>query len=641
MNPNGSRVDCDSKLITLISYNVRGIKSNSEYVCYLLSSYCPLILCFSEHWLHSFEVSIVSDLFGNFNFVVATIEEPHALVPKHIRGRSGVAIVWSPVLNDHISPILSPKNDRIVGIRVDVSPTPLAIFSVYLPCRTGGTDPFKSVMDELDSLLSLFPGHVVIFSGDFNADPGCSSVNHHPPNEQGIILNRCLTKWDYVSVHLQSPLNPSGSFMTHESEAHGTFSIIDHILCPKYFLSEFVSASIGVDHPLNSSDHLPVISSIDVVFNSVSSCSQVPSGSPSTPCNWAKCDSVLKNWYANSVGDILPSVPSVLVLSVTDIEDIVTSVTQCLLSSDTQLLPLSRFCKHVRSDWNSFISHLHLKSKNAYQRWVKSGRVSDPANAARRLYKEAKSVFRRELRKLKRQEVDRFYSSLDLSDRNIYHHVRRKRGTVSSGTNELIVGDSRYEGPHVRDGWGDYFEMLACPASQGFSQSHAASVDTQLLSILLSNSSIDHPPVIITCDMVVNAIQSLAFKKAAGPDGLSAEHFVYGPVDSLATILALVFQAMISSHYIPHSFRLAYIVPILKGRSLDPSNPSNYRGISVGSTFCKVFEYILLSEFLSPLSHRLHALQGGFRSGLSTSHTSYILNECIMSCRERNSKCYT
>ena len=69
------------------------------------------------------------------------------------------------------------------------------------------------------------------------------------------------------------------------------------------------------------------------------------------------------------------------------------------------------------------------------------------------------------------------------------------------GTNVLIVGDSRYEGPRVRDGWGDYFEMLACPASQGFSQSHAASVDTQLLSILLSNSSSDHPPVIITCDI--------------------------------------------------------------------------------------------------------------------------------------------
>ena len=92
---------------------------------------------------------------------------------------------------------------------------------------------------------------------------------------------------------------------------------------------------------------------------------------------------------------------------------------------------LSRFRKHVWSDWNSFISHLHLKSKNGYGRWVKSGRVSDPTNAARRLYEEAKSVFRRELRKLKQQEVDRFYSSLDLSDRNIYHHVRRKRGTVS------------------------------------------------------------------------------------------------------------------------------------------------------------------------------------------------------------------
>ena len=179
--------------------------------------------------------------------------------------------------------------------------------------------------------------------------------------------------------------------------------------------------------------------------------------------------------------------------------------------------------------------------------------------------------------------------------------------------------------------------MLACPASQGFSQSHAASVDTQLLSILLSNSSIDHPPVIITCDMVANAIKSLAFKKAAGPDGLSAEHFVYGPVDSLATILALVFQAII----FPILSAWPTLFPSSRVGPWIPIILLTIGASQLGLLFVRCLsQSILLSEFLSPLSHRLHALQGRFRSGLSTSHTSYILNECIMSCRERNSKCY-
>ena len=56
---------------------------------------------------------------------------------------------------------------------------------------------------------------------------------------------------------------------------------------------------------------------------------------------------------------------------------------------------------------------------------------------------------------------------------------------------------------------------------------------------------------------------------------------------------------------------LAYIIPLLKGNSLDPTNPSNYRGNSVGSVWSKLFESVLLNEFLSPLFQKLHDLQGG------------------------------
>ena len=85
---------------------------------------------------------------------------------------------------------------------------------------------------------------------------------------------------------------------------------------------------------------------------------------------------------------------------------------------------------------------------------------------------------------------------------------------------------------------------------------------------------------------------------------------------------------------------LSLIIPILKGRELDPSDPSNYRGISVASTFSKLFKVVILELFLAPLVSKLHCLQGGFRPGLSTSHTSFILQESIAWCKESNLKSF-
>ena len=633
-------INCDSLLINLLSLNVRGLKANSDYVRLLLSDYCPVILCICEHWLHSFESSLVPDLIGDYQFVIATVEEPHAYIPRFIRGRSGVAILWSPELNDLIFPITSPRNDRLLGIRISTFSRPTVVFSVYLPCRSGGTDPFKYVMDELDSLFTLFPDDIILFAGDFNANPGVLIDDlSYPPNEQGIILNRYLEKWNYVSSHLQPSLNLSRQFLTHESEAHSSFSILDHVLCPKHFVSEFRSAFVDTEHPLNSSDHLPVVCSFPIQFKPVLPPPSIDHpGAIPLSVNWSRCDSVMKERYADSVEALLPDVPSVVSIHI--IEDIIESVTHTLLSSASTCLPVSRYQKHVRPFWNNELRRLHTLMKVAYRNWVKIGKSAVPMDYSRRSYKESKTVFRRELRKAKRQELDHFYNSLDLSDRGIYRHIRLRNGKVSSGTNFIIVDNVRFEGSCVRDGWSVYFNKLASPDTTTFSQSHFTSINTRILSILLDDDLNDLSPVSITPDMVAQAISSLALKKAAGPDGLSGEHFSFGPVMSIARILAPVFQALLTTHYIPNSLRLAYIIPILKGRHLDPSNPSNYRGISVGSIFSKLFEFIILHEYLFSLSDKLHPLQGGFRQGLRTSHTSYILNECIVNSRETGSKCF-
>ena len=69
----------------------------------------------------------------------------------------------------------------------------------------------------MDSAFIQFPDCIILFMGDFNADPG---FNMDPPNEQGRILLRYLDRWSYVSVHLSLG---HGSVHTYESEAHKSF----------------------------------------------------------------------------------------------------------------------------------------------------------------------------------------------------------------------------------------------------------------------------------------------------------------------------------------------------------------------------------------------------------------------------------
>ena len=97
--------------------------------------------------------------------------------------------------------------------------------------------------------------------GDFNADLGllggpkaCTEVN-----EQGKIFHRYLR--NFVSTHLR--LQTSSLSYTYESEAHSTQSTIDHIICPRHMLPRFQSALSVVDHPLNTSDHHPILA----IFN--------------------------------------------------------------------------------------------------------------------------------------------------------------------------------------------------------------------------------------------------------------------------------------------------------------------------------------------------------------------------------------
>jgi hypothetical protein len=98
----------------------------------------------------------------------------------------------------------------------------------------------------------------------------------------------------------------------------------------------------------------------------------------------------------------------------------------------------------------------------------------------------------------------------------------------------------------------------------------------------------------------------------------------------IAPYISNIFNSYIELGRFPASFKIAKVTPILK--SGDPTNPSNYRPISVLPSLSKIFEYILddqINEFINKNSI-LNDYQFGFRKYHSTMHAiTYFIDKIL------------
>ena len=105
-------------------------------------------------------------------------------------------------------------------------------------------------------------------------------------NEQGRILQHYLLNWNYISAHLNTPQPPPCPSHTFISDAHGSLTTIDHILCPQHLLPQRVKCHPLDEDPLNTSDHLPLICHLNLDLHSQLSPKTKPTSHPKP--NWKK-----------------------------------------------------------------------------------------------------------------------------------------------------------------------------------------------------------------------------------------------------------------------------------------------------------------------------------------------------------------
>lgn len=140
--------------------------------------------------------------------------------------------------------------------------------------------------------------------------------------------------------------------------------------------------------------------------------------------------------------------------------------------------------------------------------------------------------------------------------------------------------------------------------------------------------------VSITPEEFKTHLDKLKERKAAGPDQLKAEHLKLGSAD-LKENVRMICENALRGAGIPNDWREARIHPIHKKGN--PADPSNYRGISIGSVAYKLYANIITARLEAYVEEKnlLPDTQNGFRRARNGLSNVMIIDHLVQRERKR------
>jgi exonuclease III len=152
-------------------------------------------------------------------------------------------------------------------------------------------------------------------------------------------------------------------------------------------------------------------------------------------------------------------------------------------------------------------------------------------------------------------------------------------------------------------------------------------------------NTVDMLDTAITLDEVLTAISLLKRNKSSGTDKVISEMFIDAS-DLLAPVLADLFNYMFDNNVFPETWSTGIIVPIPKKGNTSDAN--NYRGITITSTFSKIFSIVLNTrlKFWAEGNDVLNDAQFGFRCNRSTTDSVFVLQSIITTALAQRKKLF-
>ena len=139
----------------------------------------------------------------------------------------------------------------------------------------------------------------------------------------------------------------------------------------------------------------------------------------------------------------------------------------------------------------------------------------------------------------------------------------------------------------------------------------------------LNSEAIENP---ITISEIKEIIKKLKQKKSPGPDLICYEIIKHSSEVMLLS-LAKYFNLIFETTYYPTKWDKSFIIPIYKNG--DPSDPCNYRGISLMNSLSKIFNAVIKNRLIKKFEDFMKPNQFGFTKNSRPSDAIFVLKTLI------------
>ena len=627
--------------LKIACWNVRGYLSSIPYIRKLLTDVD--VLAISEHWLHRNKLNILHEI-SDTHYVFGRASNLSPADSYGLgRGQGGVALFWRKEIAG-FSKVTNIIHDRVCVLRYEPQRGDVFLFiSVYLPAQ-GSDEDLRAVLDDLSEIVdSREAGAHVCILGDFNGDVGSHGGPRgtRAPTQRGRYVLEFFNRHGVIAINMQElTQGPVDTF-----ESHNGKSTIDYIVIPAYMRDRVHECRVNEWDVLNTSDHLDIHMTLSIKMNTVRDPEPLLPGR----VKWEK-DDVRRKYYhrtQHQIRELCDRMGSCAPTSA--LIDEYFEALSGILHESTADLVRTKYVPHYKPYWNNDLSRLKRTKVQTYRAWVDSGRPREPDNPLMVAYKSSKKVFALSIKRIAKQyeneEICRAVKLAEIDRNSFWRLIKRCRN--SDGAANIAIRDHRgvvvSEVNAVLGVWRRHFANLGTPQNKtNFDDQHYNAV-TEFVRLYNEGRANDdnflNDPFSI--EEIRTALSNLNRGKAPGADMVSAEHIVYAG-ECIEQVLMFLYNSIVTLEDIPSCFRSGVQIPLFKGKDLDILDPNSYRGITLLSTFHKIFEILIWNrlKYWWTDENVISELQGACKTGLSCVHTAFILQETLAASMEDNEQCF-
>ncbi|CAC5418331.1 unnamed protein product [Mytilus coruscus] len=307
--------------------------------------------------------------------------------------------------------------------------------------------------------------------------------------------------------------------------------------------------------------------------------------------DWRKCD---KDRYQEAITTKLKEIDLTAIKTTTEaIENLENILHHAGNLSIPKYRKQSIVTTKGKSIWNQDINNASRKSKEAFYIWKQDIQNQELKNEMHTAKRRLRSAQRRAHDSQRIALTEKIMKSSQ-SDNKLFHKlIQNQRRSETTHPDIMVFNKNAIDDPEkISDGWRDYFLEL-------FNYVIENKIDAEKLILeKIQNEIIEsiekenlQPIERATVDEVQSSICKMKTGKSPDVNGISSEHFKYGP-EEIVPFIVFIINLIFDNLDVPEKIKSGTVTSVLK-TGKDKMYPENYRGITVTNTFSTVLESIL------------------------------------------------